>query len=424
MINRDLVIHCITCFLIIMGVLNTPASADKPEFNGGHAKYLFQLNQYSDDRLFADFVVSSAHDHNGDIRFKFNWKTGPFQLVTDYQLIAQQGDSITLANSLPGQVFITNPALSDDARLFDLTHVMSQDNNSLLAHRLDRLYVDIAESNIVVRLGRQAVSWGNGLIYAPMDFFNPFDPATVDKEYKTGDDMLYGQYLRHNGDDLQAVWVVRRDRLGHVSNEADSIAIKYHGFASDKEYDLLLAEHFGNTIFGIGGLANVSDAVWRGDITLTSTRIKNVSSLVTSLSYSWVSWGYNVSGVMEYFYNGFGQTHENYRSQALAQNPELVERIVRGELFTLGRHYVVASALIEMTPLWLLTPNVFVNVSDGSFLAQLTSTYDFKQDWQLLASLSIPMGASGTEFGGIDSGIAGKLLGTDLNLFVQLAWYY
>ncbi|RKZ58514.1 MAG: hypothetical protein DRQ44_14595, partial [Gammaproteobacteria bacterium] len=101
--------------------------------------------------------------------------------------------------------------------------------------------------------------------------------------------------------------------------------------------------------------------------------------------------------------------------------PDLTERLIRGELFTLGRHYVVASAMVEITPLWLLTPNVFINASDASFLAQLVSSYDLKQDWQLLAAISLPVGAAGTEYGGIDSAIPSKQLSTELNLFVQLA---
>jgi len=85
---------------------------------------------------------------------------------------------------------------------------------------------------------------------------------------------------------------------------------------------------------------------------------------------------------------------------------------------------VAASAMVEMTPLWLLTPNVFINASDGSFLFQLVSSYDLKQDWQLLASVSLPVGATGTEYGGIDSSITGKQLGTEFNLFAQLSWYF
>ncbi|NOQ87889.1 MAG: hypothetical protein GQ550_03110 [Gammaproteobacteria bacterium] len=404
--------------------LGTAAMAEVPEFKGGHVKYRFLLNTFPDDSLFLDYVDTPMIDNNGDLRLLFDWRKDKVSLVSDYQLIAQHGDSFTLANKLPGSVIITGPVADDDHRLFDLTHVISEDNNSALSHRLDRLYAEYASTDAVGRFGRQAISWGNGLIYTPMDFINPFDPSAIDKEYKTGDDMLYGQYLQQSGNDLQAAWVFRRDLNGEVTNDVDTIAAKYHGFAGSREYDLLLAQHYDDNIIGFGGITDVGGAIWRGDITLTDTQTDNVASLVTSLSYSWISWKHNIRGIVEYFYHGFGQANGDYSPAALASNPDLVERILRGELFTLGRNYVAASAMIEMTPLWMLTPNVFVNASDSSFLAQLVSSYNLKQNWQLLAAISVPVGAAGTEYGGIDSGVAGRPLSTELNLFAQLAWYF
>ena len=421
----QIILNCLlSCVLI------TSAAADSDWFKGGHAKYRLLLNTFPDDSLFLDYVDTPMVDHNGDLRLKFGWRKDNVSLVTDYQLIAQHGDSFTLANSLPGSVLVTRPVPNDKLRLFDLTHVISEDNNSALSHRLDRLYVEYATSNAVGRFGRQAISWGNGLVYTPMDFINPFDPSAIDKEYKTGDDMLYGQYLQQSGNDLQAVWVFRRNINGEVTNDVDTIAAKYHGFAGNREYDLLLAQHYDDNIIGFGGITDIGGAIWRGDITLTRTNTNspaqtdNVASLVTSLSYSWVGWEHNFSGVVEYFYNGFGQTNGDYSPAALASNPGLVERVLRGELFTLGRSYLVASVMVEMTPLWLLTPNVFINMNDHSFLAQLVTSYDLKQDWQLLAAIGIPVGAAGTEYGGIDSEVAGKQLSTEFNLFAQLAWYF
>jgi hypothetical protein len=80
--------------------------------------------------------------------------------------------------------------------------------------------------------------------------------------------------------------------------------------------------------------------------------------------------------------------------------------------------------MMEITPLWLLTPNLFINANDGSMLAQLVNTYDFKQDWRILTALALPVGPAGTEFGGIQSSVPGKTYSTGLSLFVQLAWYF
>ena len=50
---------------------------------------------------------------------------------------------------------------------------------------------------------------------APMDLMNPFDPATIDTEYKAGDDMLYFQYLQDGGNDE----TVKGDTIDFILSE-------------------------------------------------------------------------------------------------------------------------------------------------------------------------------------------------------------
>ena len=313
---------------------------------------------------------------------------------------------------------------NDDRRWWDLTHEISDNDSRILAQRLDRLHLDYTGDKAVLRFGRQAVSWGNGLIYTPMDFLNPFDPAAVDTEYKVGDDMFYAQYLLDNGNDWQFVSVQRRDEEDNVSSDVSSTALKFHGFGLQWEYDLLVAEHYDEFMLGVGGLLNVGESVVRGDITLTDGQQEWVTSLVLNWSYSWMWAGHNVSGVAEYFYNGFGLRESDYTADKIREETDLVDRIVRGELFTLGRHYVAGSLLLELTPLLNVTPNLFVNLGDSSALLQLVMQWDLAQNWQLLGALSAPLGSSGTEYGGLETGVGDLTLEVGPSLFAQIAWYF
>lgn len=415
---------CRAALFCLLFVLPGLAVSGVPGFFGGHVKYQLLLNELPEDSLYYDLVANPATENNGELRLKFNWRQDDLSLAADYQLLASQGDRITLANRLPDLVTRPGTIANDDYRLLNLTDTISQQDDSGMVQRLDRLSMNYAGERVVVRLGRQAISWGNGLLYTPMDIFNPFDPTAIDTEYKSGDDMLYTQYLRDNGDDLQGVWVVRRDLLGDVSNQVDSIAAKYHGFVGVGEYDLLAAQHYQDSVLGVGGLVDMAGAILRGDLVLTDTDSGIITSLVSSLSYSWVAAGHNVSGILEYYYNGFGQPADEYPPQQLEDNPALLERLRRGELYTIGRHYLAASALVEMTPLWLLTPNIFVNLADGSAYLQVLGSYDFRQNWQLLAALNVPVGPEGTEFGGIPTGQEDKYLTSGPGLFLQVAWYF
>jgi hypothetical protein len=190
------------------------------------------------------------------------------------------------------------------------------------------------------------------------------------------------------------------------------------------EFDLLAAEHFGDQILGVGGIANIGGAIWRGDLTWTRTDLEKVFSAVTSLSYSWSWGGKNISGLLEYYYNGFGQKDGAYSTRDLLRNPDLLRRLDRGELFTLARHYIAASATIEMTPLLMLIPNFFINLEDPSALAQVVVQYDWKQNLLLLGALNIPIGPNGSEYGGIDAPLDGYYFSTGPSLFAQLAWYF
>ena len=134
--------------------------------------------------------------------------------------------------------------------------------------------------------------------------------------------------------------------------------------------------------------------------------------------------GKNVSGAFEYYYNGFGQKDGDYTLQSLSNNLELLDRLARGELYSLGRHYLAGSVMIEITPLWLLTPTMFLNVEDGSALLQFVSQNDLGENLAFLGSLSVPIGPRGTEYGGIETRIPDRYLSTDLSLFAQIAWYF
>jgi hypothetical protein len=390
----------------------------------GHAKYFYVLTSYPDDSLFSDLIGSSGQDHQADVRLKFSTRQDDWDFKMDYQLIGVQGDTLELRTALNGGI-LPGRIINDDRRWFDLSHTIHEGDRSALVHRLDRISIGYTGTNTVVRFGRQAISWGNGMLFTAMDIFNPFDPAAVDKEYKTGDDMLYGQYLFSNGSDLQAVAVVRRDPFsGEIESDQSSLAVKYHGFAGMNEFDLLLSRHFHDTVFSIGGVMNAGGAVLRGDITVTDTDLDTYLSAVASLSYSWVLGGKNWTGVLEYYRNGFGQENGLYAPADLASNPDLLLRLERGEVFSLARNYLAASATIEMTPLFHLTPNIFINLDDPSLLAQFVASWDWKQDLQLLAAVNIPIGPPGSEYGGIESGVEDRFFSSGPSLFARLAWYF
>jgi hypothetical protein len=390
----------------------------------GHIKPQVTAVNLPADSLLRDFSDDPAVDTGLDLRLNLSASGNQWAWHGDYQLLARQGDQLELQRQSLLAGFTAAALPDDERRVFDLSHRISDRDDRAITHRLDRLYLGYSSNKTVIKIGRQAVSWGNGLIYNPVDFFNPFDPTAIDTEYKTGDDMLYAQYLLDSGDDLQAVWVGRRDEDDEVRADVSSIALKYHRFSEAREFDFLAAEHYDATVVALGGSIDIADAIWRSDIMLTDTGDERFTSFVLNWSYSWIAWDKNTSVAVEYFRNGFGIDDGDYAPAALASNPELQSRIERGELYTLAENYLATAVTVEMAPLWMLTASIFANLDDDSMLLQLFSRHDLQQDLQLLLALNLPRGSDGSEFGGIDPGLDDRTVAVGSSLFAQLGWYF
>ena len=415
------------CLVIAASIVSRPGPAAETRYElNGHVKARFIGQRFPADSIFNALSGRNALDLESDLRLNFEADRGPWSFDAAYQSFLLYGDRVEYSRLLPAEL---GPAFdrlpNDDQRLFDLTQVIHDEGKTALLHRLDRLSFGYAGEKAVLRVGRQAISWGNGLFFSPLDIVNPFDPTTIDTEYKAGDDMLYGQYLRDNGHDLQAAVVVRRDPVtGDVAAEQATAAIKYHGIAGNAEYDLLLAESFDDFVLGVGGNRSIGGAVWRADLVLSHNGSDTTAQLVSNLSHSWVWGGKNMSGVIEYYFNGFGQGDGRYDPASLAENPELLRRLARGEMFTLGRHYLAGGVSIELSPLSMLTPNLFVNLEDWSAFLQLQTQLNLGDNTTFLGALNVPIGPAGTEYGGIETGTDGQYLSTDFGIFAQIAWYF
>ncbi len=416
-----------TSFALILLAWSSSVFADDIRYEySGHTKLRATVQKYADNSIFNDLAGGSSVDGVGSFRLNFKASTGGWSFDTAYQFIVLHGDRVEYSRNLPALGGIFNNRLpNDDRRLFDLTDTIYDSGKTAVVQRLDRLWLGYSGEKTVVRFGRQALTWGNGLFYAPMDLVNPFDPAAIDTEYKTGDDMLYMQYLRSSGDDVQGAAVFRRDLVsGDVESSQGTVAIKYHGFAGETEYDLLVATSYDDPVAGVGGVRGVGGAIIGADLVITDTGDDLITQVVANVSYSWIWGGRNVGGALEYYFNGFGQHDGQYDPLSLAANPDLLVRLARGELFAMGRHYLAGSLMIEVSPLWTVTPTLLANVGDPSGLLQLITQYSLGDNMTLLGSINVPLGDDGTEFGGIETGLPDRYLSTDAGIFAQFAYYF
>ena len=390
---------------------------------------------WPEDGSFFEIVDTDTNgDANAEIRLMSklyfdNWG----YLDTQYEAIIAGGETRQkfeeLKRRFPGFArggFLPGEPLEDDRRLLDMTKIVSETDTRVMSHRIDRLALTLLPEWGTVRVGRQVITWGNGFLFNPMDLFNPFAPTDIERDYKIGDDMATIQFPVGDAGDLEFLYVPRRDPDDHDVewDSESSYAGKYHFAVGTTELDLLAARHFEDFVVGVGAAGYLWDAVWRSDATWTflddGQRRDGYLSFVANMDYSWVWREKNYYGFVEFYYNGLG---ENDPADAFT-NPDVIERIERGELFTLGHAYLTGTVQVELHPLFNTFVTVINNLNDPSGIIQPRANWDFREDAQLTFGFNVAYGEDGTEFGGFD------IPGTDLlttapdTAFIWLTYYF
>lgn len=392
---------------------------------GGHAKYQYAYTDYRAGDLNAILGRDPARDHDVDLRLKAAGGRGPWDAAAHYELLAVHGDTLdgrrVAPLALPGVE--AGSGLPDDRRrLFDLTGTITDRARTAAVHRLDRLSLGYAAGAHSIRVGRQALSWGNGLAFHPLDFVNPFSPIAIDKDYKTGDDMLFTQRALERGD-VQAIVLPRRDLATRsVESGESTYAAKLRLHLRGFDVDIVGARHFDENLAGLGLVRSIGGAVWRFDALYAD--IKNGDgawSFVTNLDYAWIWSGRNLYGYAEYFRNGVGETDP---VRYVAPNAALAGRLARGELFTFARDYTALGVQAELHPLFNVFTNLIWNLNDGSAVLQVRGIYDWRQNVQLQAGVNLPYGDRGDEYGGIPLAGTGAFLSPGRSVYLRAAYYF
>lgn len=358
----------------------------------------------------------------GDFRLTWEPRWGAWDVSVHYELSFDAGDAPALA-AREKTLGIFPPA--PPATWWNLTGTFIDQSHLTATHRLDRLSLGYTGAHVVVRAGRQALTWGAGLVFRPLDLFDPFSPDAIDTEYKPGTDMFYGQYLFDDGSDLQIVVVPRQARRGGgLTENASSFALHYHTAIGDLQTTWLVARDHGDTVAGIGINGTLGGATWNAEAIPTFVHGGGTfTSALLNISDATTLWGRDLTLFAEYYRNGFGRASRHY---ALAGLPRpLVDRLVRGQVFNTGRDYLAAGAQFQWTALLQVNPTLILNLNDRSLYSITQATWSLSENLNLVAGAQFPLGPANSEFGGLAlAGRAPPFFEQPVRLYLQIRRYF
>ena len=342
---------------------------------------------------------SDVSNTTAGFRAMWTQAAGPLRFEAHAILAAVQGDAVAygtaLAPYLPPPVPFT---------LFDLTHTSMPDAETVRIAALDRASVAFSGDHLVVKIGRQAITWGGGLVFHPTDIVAPFSPSSIDTAYKPGADMVYGQYLFDGGADIQAIALPRPATPGGpIDPDQSTFAVLASASLGAIDARLMAARDRTDAVVGLGASGPLGGASWTVEI--VDWRLTGGDA-----DRSWIfnittfgrlgSW--NASYFAEAFHNGFGVDG----SVPLDALPAaLTKRMSTGQVFYAGRDFLALGAQIQTSPALSVAPSAIISLNDGSVLVSAQINYSLGDNTDLSLSVFQPIGAEGSAFGGRETSV-------------------
>ncbi|OZG71083.1 hypothetical protein BTA51_22135 [Hahella sp. CCB-MM4] len=389
--------------LILLAILLsgwlTALSAQALEI-GGRVKFEEQGNNAGADTPEAMLGHKVTSQTIAQLRLEASQTLDTWMFDAAWQLDGRHGSVVEKDRALQESY----PALTtagSDFSYWDLDGSLVNDQRDELEQRIDRLSLTFTENNLVVRLGRQALTWGSGQVFHPMDLVNPFQPVATDTAYKRGTDMAYLQWLFDSGADVQLVVVPHKRRGSEDANAGKATQAVFGSIPGDTlQWNLLLANDRADTVFGLGVTGPVGEALWNLEVIPTHLDGGGTkTSALMNLTYAGFWLQRNLSAYVELYHNGFGESG----SYTLAElNGALANRLERGQQFVTGRDYLSVGATWDWTPLIQLTPTMIFNLHDQSALFDAQISWSLSDEITIKAGGRMPAGDQGTELGGLE----------------------
>jgi hypothetical protein len=260
---------------------------------------------------------------------------------------------------------------NEPGRTVDTSIDIVDQNSTRLTHDLDRASIRYFGDSYEASIGRQAISWGNSMLFPVADLWSRFSPYELDTTQKRGVDSARFIYYPSFSSQIDVV-IADRGTLDYLSG-----AVKYS--RTIDRVDLFVAGgKFWRRVDALAGaVVVVTDVKLRGEIAVPwhideeQFQLPRATAGVDYFSSNW-----QVSG--EYHFNGFGTTNaDNYLSAAREASFQ------RGETYFLGRHYTGLSGTYTGLNKFRFSMTGIANLADPSGLVAPSIMYEMSSNSDL-----------------------------------------
>jgi hypothetical protein len=344
--------------------------------------YLKDYNLWTQTFLQSENVNSDL----GRARLQLDSRDGDWSVHVIYD---QEVLSGSLLQSEEVRIFGLNPPKS----LLDLDWTTAQGPDYIYRNILYRAYVENVSDPWTVRVGRQRINWGTGKIWQPTDILNPYQPLSIEPDYRWGVDAVYLRRAIGSFDQIELAYAP----LDTWSDSSLLARLHQYFDIADLDFSMMGGKTTGGdgaTIVG-GDLSGTMGkglgyAEWSYTNNDTAIYWRYLVGYIIQLEDAPFDWLVGSKVITEYYHNGDGAVdplHYNYAALLSGTDP-WPARDAMGVVYSKNLH-----------PLLRMDGTVLWDLNDGELYGILSFTWDATKDFQLTVGGQTVNGSTLNELG-------------------------
>ena len=294
-------------------------------------------------------------------------------------------------------------------------------NTTVMGYDVDRAVFQQRFKKTTLSLGRQAIDWGSGRFWQPLNVLGSFAPTDLDTDYKPGIDAARLDWFPSNFSSLTAVYAASPNDNATVDKTTNAVVHYKSQLGKESEFSLLAGGVIGNRVLGASFESTWSGVGWRVEALQTKFKTNNENT------FFWIA------GLDYQFTNGTLLTAEWYdNSRGATSETELgtlqIDSYIKyGLQQQLSRNVLGLSISKELSPLlsggYTLLTSPLKNTDaklTTSLLHQINLTYSVSNESDILFAFQSATGKGLSSLGKIQS----EFGHIPANLTIRLRFYF
>lgn len=257
-----------------------------------------------------------------------------------------------------------------------------------VGYEVDRLFYKHQFNKLNISLGRQAIDWGSGRFWQPLNIFGSFAPTDLDTDYKPGIDATRLEWFPSNYSSLTAVYAFSPNDNINIKKD-NNTALHYKSqIGNDSEFSLLAANIIDHSMIGASFESSWKSIGWRVEAAHYKNTSENFTFLIAGFDYQ-----FNNGALLstEWYHNSRGVNNSadfvSYPSDTFT---------LYGLQQHLSKNILGLSLNKDINP--LLNGGYTLLIGSASLLHQLNFSYSLSNESDFLLSLQTANGEGLTSF--------------------------